>query len=53
VLSWHIQALIFPIRNVNGVVVQGKMTISCCSVAFSGGVATEKSEIGKFSPMRA
>ena len=37
----------------NGVVVQGKMTISCCFAAFSGGVATKKSEIGKFSPMRA
>jgi hypothetical protein len=37
----------------NGMVVQGKMTISCCSAAFSGGVATKKSEIGKFSPMRA
>jgi hypothetical protein len=37
----------------NSVVVQGKMTISCCSAAFSGGVATKKSEIGKFSPMRA
>jgi hypothetical protein len=41
------------LRTFNGMVVQGKMTISCCFAAFSGGVATEKSEIGKFSPMRA
>jgi hypothetical protein len=30
----------------NGVVVQGKMTVSCCSAAFFGGGAAKKSEIG-------
>jgi hypothetical protein len=29
-----------------GVVVQGKMTISCCFAAFSGGGTAEKSEFG-------
>jgi hypothetical protein len=37
----------------NSVVMQGKMTISCYFAAFSSGVATKKSKIGKFSPMRA
>jgi hypothetical protein len=30
----------------NGVVVQGKMTVSCCFAAFFGGGATKKAEIG-------
>jgi hypothetical protein len=30
----------------NSVVVQGKMTISCCFAAFSGGVAAKKAKIG-------
>ena len=32
--------------KINGVVVQGEMTISCCFAAFFGGGATEKSEFG-------
>jgi hypothetical protein len=41
-LSFNISYL----RMFNGVVMQGKMTISCCSAAFSGGGATKKAEIG-------
>jgi hypothetical protein len=36
----------YILRISNGVVVQGKMTISCCFAAFSGGGATKKAEIG-------
>jgi hypothetical protein len=43
----------YILRISNGVVVQGKITISCCFAAFSSGVATKKSEIGKFSPIIA
>ena len=43
----------YILRISNSVVVQGKMPVSCCSAAFSGRVATEKSKIGKFSPIIA